>query len=78
MKKGDTIYFTRMLSGSDGCDVYDCRVRTVAESWFTIIDKRSKQVFLLDMSDIGKRALSNRNEAVSRAQELEEKILRKN
>ena len=77
MKKRDPIYFCRYLPTSEVCDVYDCKVRTVADSWFTIIEKREKHVFLLNMEDIGNIVFFNRAQAVSKAKTLE-KIQSKN
>lgn len=71
MKKGDSVYFVRYLPTSEVYDVYDCKVRTVTDSWFTIVEKREKHVFLFNMEDIGNIVFFNREQAVSKAKMLE-------
>ena len=64
MKKGDIVYFARILPRVGIYDVYDLKVRMVAETWFSATDNRSKQTFLFNNKDIEKRVFFDRKEAV--------------
>lgn len=64
MKKKDVIYFARILPRVGIYEVYDLTVRMVAETWFSATDKRTKQTFLFNDKDIGKRVFYKREEAL--------------
>ena len=64
MKKKDVIYFSRILPRVGIYEVYDLTVRMVAETWFSATDKRTKQTFLFNDKDIGKRVFYKREEAL--------------
>lgn len=65
MKKGDIIYFTRILPRAGTYDVYDLKVRMVADTWFSATDNRTKQAFLFHNKDIGKIIFFDRGEALN-------------
>ena len=64
MKKGDIIYFARILPRVGIYDVYDLKIRMVAETWFSATDNRSKQTFLFNNKDIEKTVFYDRKEAL--------------
>lgn len=64
MKKKDVVYFARILPRVGIYDVCDLKVRMVAETWFSAIDNRSKQVFPFNNKDIGKIVFYKREEAL--------------
>lgn len=65
MKKGDIIYFTRILPRAGIYDVYDLKVRMVADTWFSATDNRTKQAFLFHNKDIGEIIFFDRGEALN-------------
>lgn len=66
MNKGDKIYFARILPRVGIYDVCDLKVRMVAETWFSAIDNRSKQVFPFNNKDVGNKVFQNREEALEK------------
>ena len=71
MKRGDIIYFARILPKVGIYEVYDLKIRTVAETWFSATDKRTKQAFLFNNKDIGSRVFYDREEALEKVQDAE-------
>ena len=53
-------------------DVYDLKVRIVADTWFSGVEKRDKKVFLFPYSAIDKYIFLNRKDAVDAATTAEE------
>ena len=53
-------------------DVYELKVRTVADTYFVGNDKRDKKAFLLPYSAIGEYVFVDRKDAVDKAISAEE------
>ena len=53
-------------------DVYDIKIRTIADTWFSGVEKMDKKVFLFPYSAIDKYAFLNRKDAVDVATNAEE------
>ena len=53
-------------------DVYDVKIRTIADTWFSGVEKRDKKVFLLPYSALGEYVFTNRKDAVDKATIAEE------
>ena len=68
---GDTLYYARIMPKLDVYDVYELRVRTVEDTYFSTIDKRDKKSYLFSYNDIGKTVFINREEAVNKTKEAE-------
>ena len=68
---GDTLYYARIMPKLDVYDVYDLKVRTVEDTYFSTIDKRDKKSYLFSYNDIGKTVFINREEAVNKTKEAE-------
>lgn len=66
MKKGNMIYFARILPRVGIYEVYDLKIRMVAETWFSATDKRTKQTFLFSNKDVGNKVFQNREEALEK------------
>ena len=64
MKKGDIVYFARILPRVGIYDVYDLKVRMVADTWFSATDNRTKQTFLFNNKDIEKTIFYERRDAL--------------
>ena len=66
MKKGDKVYFARILPRVGMYEVYDLKIRMVAETWFSAIDNRSKHTFLFSNKDIDKIIFFDRKDALNK------------
>ena len=72
LKKGDIVYYSRIMPSLGIFDVYDLKVRTVADTWFSGVEKRDKKVFLFPYSAIDEYVFLNRKDAVDVATNAEE------
>ena len=68
---GDTLYYARIMPKLDVYDVYELKVRTVEDAYFSTIDKRDKKSYLFSYNDIGKTVFFNWQEAVDKTKEAE-------
>ena len=46
LTKGDIVYYARIMPNLGIFDVYDIKIRTVVDTWFSGVEKRDKKVFL--------------------------------
>ena len=72
LTKGNIVYYARIMPNLGIFDVYDIKIRTVAETWFSGVEKRDKKVFLFPYSAINKYVFLNRKDAVDVATNAEE------
>ena len=72
LTKGDIVYYTRIMPNLGIFDVYDVKIRTIADTWFSGVEKRDKKVFLFPYSAIDKYIFFNRKDAVDMATNAEE------
>lgn len=72
LKKGDIVYYSRIMPTLGIFDVYELIVRTVADTYFVGMEKRDKRVFLFSYSAIGDIVFSHRKDAVDKAMIAEE------
>ena len=72
LNKGDIVYYARIMPSLGIFDVYDIKVRTIADTWFSGVEKRDKKVFLFPYSAIDKYIFLNRKDAVDAATTAEE------
>ena len=68
---GNIVYYARIMPKLDVYDVYDLKVRTVENTYFSTIDKKDKKSYLFSYNDIGKTVFINREEAVNKTKEAE-------
>ena len=66
LNKGDKVYYARIIESSNIFDVLDLTIRTVQDDWFVGIEKRDKQTFLFQKSDIGVNVFLDRDEALDK------------
>ena len=72
LTKGDIVYYARIMPNLGIFDVYDIKIRTIADTWFSGVEKRDKKVFLFPYSAIDKYIFFNRKDAVDMATNAEE------
>ena len=72
LNKNDIIYYARIMPNLGIFDVYDIKIRTVADTWFSGVEKRDKKVFLFPFSAIDEYVFLNRKDAVDVATNAEE------
>ena len=68
---GDTLYYARIMPKLDVYDVYELKVRTVEDTYFSTIDKRDKKSYLFSYNDIGNTVFFDWQEAVDKTKEAE-------
>ena len=68
---GDTLYYARIMPKLDVYDVYELKVRTVEDAYFSTIDKRDKKSYLFSYNDIGNTVFFDWQEAVNKTKEAE-------
>ena len=71
IKLNDIVYYARIMPKLDIYDVYELKVRTVEDTYFSTIDKRDKKSYLFSYNDIGKTVFLNRQEALNKTKEAE-------
>ena len=71
IKKDDIVYYARIMPKLDIYDVYELKVRTIENTYFSTIDKRDKKSYLFSYNDIGKTVFLNRQEALNKTKEAE-------
>lgn len=71
LKKGQMMYYARIMPTLGLYDVYDCKVITVADTWFSAMEKRNKRTFIFNFADIGKTVFENRLDALEKVTEAE-------
>ena len=72
LTNGDIVYYARIMPNLGIFDVYDIKIRTVADTWFSGVEKRDKKVFLFPYSAIDEYVFLNRKDAVDVATNAEE------
>ena len=72
LTKGNIVYYARIMPNLGIFDVYDLKIRTVADTYFVGTDKRDKKAFLLPYSAIGEYIFVSRKDAVDKAIVAEE------
>ena len=72
LKKGDIVYYARIMPNLGIFDVYDLKIRTVADTYFVGTDKIDKKAFLLPYGAIGEYIFVSRKDAVDKAIVAEE------
>ena len=54
IKTGQIMYWARVLPKIDTYDLYELKVRTLYDTYFVAVDKRSKQSYIFPYKDINK------------------------
>lgn len=73
LKIGQMLYWARILHGSGTYDLYELKVCTIHSDWFVCFDKRTKQRFLFNDTDIDKIIFFDRSDALETLKQAEAK-----
>lgn len=71
LEKGKAIYYARIFPKTGTFDVLDLTIRTVADTWFVGIEKKYKQAFIFNYSDIDNVVFLDRKDALKKVLEAE-------
>lgn len=71
MNKGDTVYYARIFPNVGMYELDELKIRTITNEYFVGIEKRTKQAFLFQYSDIDKVIFTNRQDALNKVKEAE-------
>lgn len=71
MKKGDIYYYTRIIPSAGIYDLLEIKIRSVYDTYFVGIERRDKQAFLFNYSDIDKILFVDRKIALKVVKEAE-------
>ena len=71
IKKGDILYFNRIIPNCGIYDLLETKVRTIADTWFCVTEKHTKQAFIFSFSALGKRVFKDRKEALKEIKKAE-------
>ena len=71
LKKQDVVYYTRILPSSNIYDILELKIRTVEKDWFVGIEKRDKQAFLFQDTELNKTVFTDRKIALKKVKEAE-------
>lgn len=71
MKKGNIYYYARIIPTVGIYDLLEVKIRSVYDTYFVGIEKRDKQAFLFNYSDINKTLFEDRKIALKVVKEAE-------
>ena len=77
LTKGQKLYYARIIPTVNIYEVCDLSIRTIADTYFTGIDKHDKHVYLFSYKDIGQIVFKNRKEALDKVLAMEENKIAK-
>ena len=69
LTKNQTLYFARILPPS--FNLYELKIRTIADTYFVGTDKRTKHAFLFSYNDLNKSVFLNRSDALELVKKAE-------
>lgn len=76
LKKGDRLFYARILPTVRIYDVCEVIVRTVRDTYFVGVDKREKRAYLFNFDDIDTILFQNRNIALEKVHTAENNALK--
>ena len=77
IKKGDVVYYSQCMPNVGVFEVLELTLRTVEDTWFTGVEKKDRQAFLLSKKDIDKCVFFDRKDALMTVKEAESNCKRK-
>lgn len=75
IKVKDIVYHTRIFHSLGIYDLDELRIRTVTDTYFVGIEKRTKKAFLFPYSAIDKTVFLDRSKALKKVKEMEKNKL---
>lgn len=77
LKKGQLLYYAQRLDNCGVFEVLELKARTIEDTWFTGVDKRTRHAYLFSCKAIGKDVFFDRDEALQLVKEAERNCKRK-
>lgn len=71
LKKGDIVYYGRVVPNNDIYDVLELKIRTVEDTWFVGTEKATKHAYLFGFTNLGKYVFKDRKDALAYVKEAE-------
>lgn len=65
--KGQKVYYVRRIVDAEHYDIYECTVRTIEDTQLIILDKHTKQAFVVSKKNENKTWFFNRGKALETA-----------
>ena len=78
LQKHDILYYARIFKKLDVYDVVELSVRTVRDTWFVGVEKRSEHAYTFSTDLIGKTVFQNREDALEVVKEAEKHRIKVN
>lgn len=77
INKGDILYYAQMMPTIPLFEVIEVKVRTVEDTWFVGMDKRSKHAYYFNNDDLNRVVFRSRKECLDVVLEAESKCKKK-
>lgn len=71
IKKGNIVYWARVVPNAGIYDVIDIKIRTIANSYLVGIEDKTKHAYLFNIDDLEKILFFNRKDALNLIKEAE-------
>ena len=78
LQKHDILYYARIFKKLDVYDVVELSVRTVRDTWFVGVEKRTEHAYTFSTDLIGKTVFQNREDALEVVKEAEKHRIKVN
>lgn len=66
VKKGDILYWARIVKSTSVCEVVELKIRSVYDSWFVGCEDKTRQSFIFKYDDLEKVIFKNRGDALQK------------
>lgn len=65
LKKGQVLYYAQCLENCGVFEVLEIKLRTIEDTWFSGVEKRTRHAYLFSNKDIDKTVFVDREEALT-------------
>lgn len=77
LKKGQVLYYAQCLDSCSVFEVLELKIRTIEDTWFSGVEKRTRHAYLFSNNDINKKVFFDREEALDVVKTAEKSCKRK-
>ena len=77
LKKGQILYYAQCLENCGVFEVLEIKLRTIEDTWFAGVEKRTRHAYLFSNDDVNKKVFFNREEALAVVKAAEKSCKRK-